>query len=89
MTQNDLPERAALIGRLFHVLERQVVHMEDNMDDCGEKEVALLGTIARNLDKLIDIEQKAQAQEPDRRRSKKLDQLRQKLSERISRLQAE
>jgi len=53
------------------------------MANPGEKEVALLGTITRNLEKLIDLDQKEKSRQPDKKRSRELDQLRQKLTDRI------
>ena len=83
MTSTSTPDRPDLIRRLFQVLEKQITRLETDMANPGDKEVALLGTITRNLEKLIDLDQKESGRKPDRRRSKNFDDLRQKLTARI------
>jgi hypothetical protein len=87
MTNDNKLDRPELIRRLFHVLEKQITQLETDMANPGDKEVAVLGTITRNLEKLIDIDQKESGRKPDRRRTRNLDNLRQKLTERIEQLQ--
>jgi len=79
-------DRARLIRRLFKVLEGQITLLENNMSDAGDKEVALLGVITRNLDKLIDLDQKERANKPSKKRTKDLDDIKKKLSDRIEHL---
>lgn len=86
MTTNSEPDRTALIKRLFRVMEKQITKLENDMADSGDKEVALLGSITRNLEKLIDLDQKEHGRKPDRRRTRALDDLRQKLTDRIEHL---
>jgi len=84
---NEL-DRSKLIRRLFKVLEKQITQLEaNNMANSGDKEVALLGVITRNLDKLIDLDQKETARRPNKRRTREFNELRQKLSDRIEQLQ--
>jgi len=78
-----MKNRSALIARLLGALEQQITLLEEKMADPGEKEVALLGTITRNLEKLIDLDQEEKSRQPDKKRSRELDQLRQKLTDRI------
>ena len=80
------PDRVALIKRLFRVLEQQIRQLETDMASPGAKEVTLLGTITRNLEKLIDLDQKEHERKPDKKRSRELDELRQKLADRIEHL---
>jgi len=79
--------RSTLIKRLLGALEKQITLLESKMADPGEKEVALLGTITRNLEKLIDLDQKELGRNPGKKRSRELDELRQKLTDRIEQLQ--
>jgi hypothetical protein len=79
-------DRSKLIKRLFIVLEKQVSQLENAMVESGDKEVALLGVITRNLDKLIDLDQKERATKPNKKRSKELGELKKKLSDRIEQL---
>ena len=76
----------ALIRRLFHVLEQQIEQLEKDMTSHGSKEVTLLGSITKNLEKLIDLDQKERERKPNKKRSRELSELRQKLSDRIEHL---
>ncbi len=80
------PNRMILIRRLFKLLEGQITNLENNMASSGDKEVALLGTITRNLEKLMDLDQKERTRKPNKKRTRELDELRQKLSDRIEHL---
>lgn len=86
MNDETKPDRPALISRLFKVLEKQIQLLEENMASPGDKEVALLGTITRNLEKLIDLDRKEGDGKTDKRRSREIDDLRQKLVARIDQL---
>ncbi len=68
------------------MLEQQISLLEKDMANHGNKEVALLGTITRNLEKLIELDQKESERKPSKKRSREFDELRQKLSERIKHL---
>ncbi|MCF6344746.1 MAG: hypothetical protein L3J15_08785 [Devosiaceae bacterium] len=86
MSNIKSPNRTILIKRLFCVLEQQIVLLEKDMANHGNKEVTLLGTITRNLEKLIDLDQKERERKPDKKRTRELNELRQKLSDRIEHL---
>lgn len=78
-------DRATIITRMFRVLERQIVFMEENMTETGEKEVAVLGKLASTLEKLIQIDNAA-AETPKAEKTKDMVDLRNKLAERIEQL---
>jgi hypothetical protein len=79
-------DRGAIIARMFRVLDRQIVQLEQNMTETGEKEVAVLGKLASTLEKLIDIDNAAaQAEKPGAQR-KDIQELRNKLAQRIAQL---
>ena len=86
MKTKKQPNRTLLIERLFCVLEQQIALLENDMANHGNKEVTLLGTITRNLEKLIDLDQKERERKPNKKRSRELNELRQKLSDRIEHL---
>jgi hypothetical protein len=78
-------DRGAIIARMFRVLDRQIIQLEQNMTETGEKEVAVLGKLASTLEKLIAIDNAAApAREPQQR--KDIQELRNKLAERIAQL---
>ena len=83
-----LSDRARLIGRMMTVLERHIskLEKETEMKDPTEKEVALLGTMARTLDKLISLEKANKSKEGKATPSRDMAVLRTKLSQRIDRL---
>ncbi len=78
--------RSALIKRLFHLLERQIAQLETNMDDFGDKEVAVLGSLTRNLEKLIELDLQEKSRSGKRTRRSDIDALRKKLADRIEQL---
>lgn len=81
-------DRGQLIGRMFRVLERQIVQLETQMTKTSDKEVALLGTMARTLEKLMALDgskTKALSKQPRR----DIQALRNKLAERLDRLNQE
>lgn len=83
--------RASLISRLFKVLERQLARLEKKMvenamADPDDKEVALLGNLTRNLEKLMDLEQKEKGTSGARETHTDIDALRSKLAQRIEQL---
>ena len=77
-------DRPQIIKRMFRVLELQVLALEGNMEQTGEKEVAVLGKLASTLEKLIDIDNAASATKP--RARKDIEELRNKLAQRIAQL---
>lgn len=78
--------RPALIERMAKLLERQIAHLEKNMTPGDEKEVGLLGNMARTLEKLIDLDRKEDGKAPDKKRDREIDVLREKLAARIDQL---
>jgi hypothetical protein len=83
--------RASLISRLFKVLEQQIVLLETNMRENdmaapGDKEVVLLGNLTRNLEKLLDLEQKEKGRTVNKTRQTNIDALRTKVAKRIEQL---
>jgi len=62
-----LPFRADLIARMVHLVEHQVRRLEARADDQGtatDKEVAQMSSLARTLEKLMELEAKRSAGEP-------------------------
>jgi len=78
-------DRSGIITRMFRVLQRQIVFMEENMTQAGEKEVAVLGKLASTLEKLIQIDDAA-AEKPKPANTKEMTNLRNRLAERIEQL---
>jgi hypothetical protein len=79
-------DRPQIIKRMFRVLELQVLALEGNMEKTGEKEVAVLGKLASTLEKLIDIDNAATAAARPRAQRKDIEELRNKLAQRIAQL---
>ncbi|VAW23819.1 hypothetical protein MNBD_ALPHA12-1652, partial [hydrothermal vent metagenome] len=71
-------QRLDLIGRMFNVLEKQIEQIEGNeMNLTCDKEVALLGNLARTLEKLIELDAKQLlAKKPDAGENKDMKALR-------------
>jgi len=84
-------QRQKLIGRMFNVLENQIRQIESKqMNLSGDKEVALLGNLARTLEKLIELDAKQlSATKPEIGENKDMKMLREKLALRISQLEQE
>jgi len=78
--------RPALIARLAKLLERQITHLEKNMKGNDDKEVALLGNMAKTLEKLIDLDRKQEADTGAEPRDAEMSDIRHKLVARIERL---
>jgi hypothetical protein len=72
-------DRAGIIGRMFRLLDRQILHLEHNMTATGEK-------LASTLEKLIDIEAATDTPAAGPTRRKDMTDLRDKLAERIEQL---
>ncbi len=89
--QQRTTQRQKLIGRMFNVLENQIKQIESKqMNLSGDKEVALLGNLARTLEKLIELDAKQLlASKPDIGENKDMKALRQKLALRINQLEQE
>ncbi len=91
--RSRLVDRPLIITRMFRVLEVQVVDLEMEMAEMarglkrsGEKEVVLLGKLAGNLDRLMDLDARAGEGRRTRQRSKQMLDIRNKLIERIEQL---
>lgn len=81
--------RRPMIRRLIKMLERHILYLEENMHDGEEKEIALLGTMTRNLEKLIALEKSpipAAAERTDPREEREIEDIRRKLAARIDQL---
>ena len=85
-------DRPQIIKRLFRVLELQVIDLEMEMSQMskdnrrsGQREVAILGRLASNLETLIKLDGKAE-QRPLPQRERDIEQLREKLAQRIENL---
>lgn len=85
-TTRNKPGRADLVTRLFRMLERQIAQLETEVADNKDKEVTILGNLTRNLEKLIELDQKQdRAGNPNEQRTD-IDHLRLRLSRRIAQL---
>ena len=53
------PDHLALVGRLYRATDRQICHLEEKLESgdaaFDEKEARMLGTIARTLDKIMEL----------------------------------
>ncbi|HTJ57004.1 MAG TPA: hypothetical protein VL418_05500 [Devosiaceae bacterium] len=78
-------DRPQIIKRMFRLLEMQLIQLEKDMTQTGDKEVAVLGKLASTLEKLIEIDNAA-AEKPKPTRSKEIHDLRNKLAQRIEQL---
>lgn len=86
-------DRPTIITRMFRVLEKQVMDLEMEMTEMtrasrrsGGKEVVLLGKLATTLDKLMDLDGRAGEGRRTRQRTKEMQDIRNKLIERIEQL---
>lgn len=91
--RSKVVDRAQIIVRMFRLLERQVMDFETEMNEMsrterrsGEKEAALLGKLAGNLEKLAALDLRMTAKEPGRRQTRQMQDIRNKLIERIEQL---
>jgi uncharacterized protein YjcR len=75
--------RTSLIGRMFRLLDRQITQLEETMAKSGDKEVAVLGNLARTLEKLIEIEDAEKPKRSTKAHSKDMQDIRRKLEKRI------
>jgi hypothetical protein len=80
-------DRSALIEALYQALERQVMKLGRKLNPTELKEVALLGNLARNLDKLMALEKAdAAASRAGAAETAEMRDIRQKLAKRINEL---
>jgi hypothetical protein len=84
-----IPSRAELIARLYRAFEKQIAEVEARFGqpgaDEGEQDARTLGTLARTLEKLIELDRE-RTEDRDTEEPADLAQLRQKLSDRLRRL---
>ncbi len=102
----DKGERLTLVERLYHATDQQIRHLESRLASgeaaFDEKEARMLGTIARTLDKIMDLKPKQakaasatnskdtiEKKEPEdgKDNERALDALRTDLAQRLERLQ--
>jgi hypothetical protein len=76
-------ERGALIMAMMRVLARQIALLEKQMNGPIDKQATLLGTMAKTLEKLMELEKSDAAQRPAQ---KDLTDLRSKVAKRIEQL---
>lgn len=82
------PRRRGLISRLEVLLEKQVEQLEIGQNGhTPDKEIALLGTLARTLEKLIELDENQSPPKPEKKtETAEMMQLRKKLADRIKNL---
>jgi transposase-like protein len=78
--------RGALIDRLFRVLDRQITTLETTMTKNGDKEVSLLGNLAKTLEKLIEIEDRERKGRKTPQNSREMAELQSRIAQRIDRI---
>lgn len=76
-------ERGTLIAKMMRVLALQLSILEKQMKEPVDKEAALLGTMAKTMEKLMELEKADAAQRPAQ---KDLTELRRKVAKRIEQL---
>lgn len=79
-------DRSALIDALYRELERLIMKLGSRTSPPNEKEVTLLGNLARNLDKLIDLEKSDASGKAGTPETAEMREIRRKLAERINAL---
>ena len=79
-------DRSALIEALYRALEKQIMRLGSRTKPTDIKEVTLLGNLARNLDKLIDLEKADAAGKSGTSETAEMRDIRQKLAKRINEL---
>src|SRR5690606_28847168 len=78
-------DRGAIINRMFRLLERQILNLENSMTTTGEKEVGVLSSLVGTLGKLIALETGATKPRKSEETKEMLD-IRDKLVRRIEQL---
>lgn len=73
-----------LISRMLRVLDGQVRELETQMTDPVDKNAALLGTMTKTLEKLIELDEAQRSRKPAKR--KEMSDIRNKLATRIEQL---
>jgi hypothetical protein len=86
-------DRPQIIARLFRILELQVKDLEMEMNEMaqsarrsGDKEVTLLGRLAGNVGKLMELDAQVPHKRRGAQRTKQMEDIRNKLVERIEQL---
>lgn len=84
-TRHDWALRVGpLIARMMRVLDGQVRELERRMTEPVDKNAALLGTMTKTLEKLIELDESQRARKPAKR--KEMSDIRNKLAARIEQL---
>ena len=77
--------RSVLLGRMFTVLDKQVQQLaKDDMEKGIDKQAALLGTMAKTLEKLMELDRLDRGNAP--KQKKDMRELRERLVRRIDEL---
>ncbi len=85
--RNKAPvNRERLVGRLFHLINRQIARMEKSMDTNNSADVAMLNQLANTLGRLIRFEAGTTRIDRRARHTKDLVGIREKLVRRIEEL---
>lgn len=84
-------DKKTLISRLYSVFERQMAEFENNLIDAHdtevtEKDARTLGSLARTLEKLIELRGEAELDEKIAAKEVDIDRLREEITSRIERL---
>jgi len=82
-TKPHSPTRQTLIVKLFRILERKIEQVEMTMDQPLDKEVAILGNLTRNLEKLIELDLMEKSRRGTGTKRADMDSMREKLVKRI------
>ncbi len=75
-----------MVRRLLAVLDDRIRRLEDAGGEVAQ-DVATLNTMARTLEKLIALDKVQEKKKPDPKRRREIEELRQKLVERLDRLE--
>jgi hypothetical protein len=77
------PQRGPIIQRMLRIVEMHVSQLEQTMTAPTDKEAALLGSLARTLDKLIELDNAEKGRTAKDRKAGDLASLRAQLARRI------
>ncbi|MDB5623366.1 MAG: hypothetical protein JWR39_1929 [Devosia sp.] len=82
----DLTDRNILINKLLALLEAQLDQMEQTMSGAVDKEVNVLGGLAKNLKELIGMQKAERGGKEDDAETREMQEIRRKLAKRINAL---
>ncbi|MDB5507332.1 MAG: hypothetical protein JWR75_1970 [Devosia sp.] len=75
--------RKQIIKRLFRILDHNLKHLESKMKTAGSPEVAMLGSLATTLGKLIELDTARQKSPRAKSATKDIEALRRQIARRI------